>query len=142
MTVWKKKFLGKELGEIMSELLEKILKEKDKQIEELKKRLEARDTSFNKNLQNRVDKIFYALQKSIGEAIVNSVDQNYKQVFKYHKMYLDFESCSYGTSFYKVSFVDDKSVKEIKQNIADFEMQKFQESLDNFSWAVNQQDKI
>lgn len=126
----------------MSELLEKILKEKDKQIEELKKRLEARDTSFNKNLQNRVDKIFYDLQKSIGEAIVNSVDQNYKQVFKYHKMYLDFVPCSYGTSFYKVSFVDDKSVKEIKQNIADFEMQKFQESLDNFSWAVNQQDKI
>lgn len=126
----------------MSELLENALKEKDKQIEELKKRLEARDTAFNKNLQNRVDNIFYGLQKSIGEAIVNSVDQNYKQVFKYHKMYLDFESYSYGTSFWKVSFVEDKSIKEIKQHIADIEMKKFQESLDNFSWAVNQQGKL
>lgn len=126
----------------MSDEVNDLLKTKDKEIADLKKRLEARNTSFEKNLQWRADAKLHELEKSIGQAIVSTVGNDLAYAFKHSKFRLDYESSLYGKGGWRIVFLDEKERKDVSQKIADFEMKRFQESLDNFSWAVNNQNNF
>lgn len=119
--------------------LEQQLKEKQDEINELKRKLEDRNPAFNGNLLRKTDQEFRRLSVAIGESIKNVVGQELVHAFKQVPMRLDYQSYSYATSGNWVVFFSAKDEEKIKQDIADNQMKKFQESLDNFSWAVNNQ---
>lgn len=117
---------------------EQIIKDQKNEIEELKKKLANRNTSFNKNLIDRSYSELRRLEYNIGEAIKNAIGQDLIHAFKYKKMQLDYETSLYSKGVWKVSFSSEDENK-IRNEIADFQMKKFQESLDNFAWAINNQ---
>lgn len=119
----------------MSELENKI-KEQEEIIKELRKKLEDRNPAFNGNLLKRVDALAYELTKKIGDAIVGVLTPDLIHTIKYKKMYLDYDSGAYSRGHWIVRFINNESEKQFKDALADYEMKKFQESLDNFSWAV------
>lgn len=120
-----------EISEFKIEL-EKLKKEND----ELRKKLESRDIPFNKQLLNRVDSKFTDLSFNIGSAIATSAGQELINSMKNKKLIIDYNYSTYGRSGYFIRLIDDKDMKELKQYMAELELRKFQESLDNFSWAV------
>lgn len=106
-----------------------------KEIKELKKKLEDRNPAFNENLLKKTDQEFDRLSTTIGEAIRTTVGQELLYVFKSKQMRLDFDSSRYGSRGWFVCFSKEDDEK-IRSSIADLQMKKFQESLDNFAWAV------
>jgi hypothetical protein len=106
---------------------------------ELRKKLESRDVPFNKQLNSRVDTKFFDLTFNVGAAIASSAGQELISALKNKKIIINYQHNTYGKSGYYINILDDKDVKSVKDYIAELELKKFQESLDNFSWAVNNQ---
>lgn len=129
--------LATNLAAKLKEEQEKVKSQK-LEIDELRKKIEDRNPAFNGNLLRRVDSQLFELQKSIGAAIAAAVGQDLVYAFKDKKLQLSYVSSSYDRSYWHVT-IDKSDSKEISDKIANLEMKKFQESLDNFSWAVNQQ---
>lgn len=109
-----------------------------KKIEDLEKRLNDRNPAFNKNLLSRVDSEFEKMREVIGKSIAAVVDKRLLRKFEHKPMRIYLETNSYSDPKWKISF-EDKDGKEIKNELANIELRNFQESLDNFSWAVSQQ---
>lgn len=127
---------------IMTELEKKLCEDLDtlkKENQKLKKALESRDIPFNKQLLYRVDSKFYDLSYNIGAAIASAASQDLIQQLKHKKFILDYESSSYGKSGYFIRFLDHEQEKKFKELLAELELKRFQEALDNFSWAVQNQ---
>lgn len=120
-------------------ILEQQLKEKQKEIDELKKKLSDRTPAFNGNLIKRSEQKFDELCQAAGRSMQQSLGQDYIYVFKNKKFCLDFDSRPYSDKGWVINVCDEKDRKEIADKIVDVEMRKFQESLDNFAWAVNNQ---
>ena len=118
--------------------LEQQLKEKQKEIDDLKKKLEDRNPAFNGNLLMRSDKKYKELCDLIGKTINQCLGQEYTHIFIKKNMVLNYESSPFTGRGWTV-WLKDEDMKKCKSDIADIEMKKFQESLDNFSWAVNNQ---
>mgnify|MGYP000850450280 CR=1 FL=1 len=118
--------------------LELELKRKQKEINDLKAKLNNRSPGFNKNLLNRIDKRFDDLCSAIGQAIKNTTG-NESHLFSGRKLTFYYDSDSYSGSKWTVGF-DEKDTQMIKDGLADVEMRKFQESLDNFAWALQQKE--
>lgn len=114
------------------------LKRKQKEIQELKEKLNNRSPGFNKNLLNRVDKRFDDLCSAIGQAIKNTTS-NDSPLFTGRKFTIHCDDYSYNGSKWVVRF-DEKDAQAIKDSLTDVEMRKFQESLDNFAWALQQKE--
>lgn len=115
--------------------LEQQLKEKQKEIDELKKKLEDRNPAFNGNLLIKSDNTFKELCRSIGKAINQCLGQEYTHMFKGKSIRFEYESTFGGSGGWTI-YLDNKSEDEIKNKIANVELRKFQDSLDNFAWAV------
>lgn len=115
---------------------DQIIKDQQKEIEALKKKLEDRNPAFNGNLLRQANIRFFELQESVGKSIQQTVGNDLLHILKYKRMFLDLDTSSYGGRGWIVSF-DSKDENEIKGKIADIEMRKFQETLDNYAWAVN-----
>lgn len=115
---------------------DEIILDQQREIAALKKKLEDRNPAFNGNLLKRSDQKFNDLSKSMGEAIKNAIGQDLVHIVSNKKMHLYFESSMYGSSHWRVWF-NAEDEKKIKDRIADLEMERFQQSLDNFSWAIN-----
>ena len=118
--------------------LELELKRKQKEIDDLKAKLNNRSPGFNKNLLNRVDDRFNDFCSAIGLAIKNTAG-NESHLFAGRKFILHNVDYTYGGSRWVVSF-DEKDAQAIKDSLTDVEMRKFQESLDNFAWALQQKE--
>lgn len=112
-----------------------------KQLSDLKKKLDDRNPAFNGNLLSQADKEYSRLQKAIGQAIFNAAGPDATGIFKNKSMIFDYDSSIFLSSSRGgwVVYFNDKETKEIKDKLADLQMKKFQESLDNFAWAVNNQ---
>lgn len=123
-----------EISEFKIEL-EKLKKEND----ELRKKLESRDIPFNKQLMSRVDSKYFELTFNVGHAIFQSAGSDMINFLKNKELFIDYMHSSYGRSGYYIKLINDKDVKVVKQYMAELELRKFQESLDNFSWAVQNQ---
>jgi hypothetical protein len=117
--------------------MEQKIKDLEKQVKDLQKKLEDRNPAFNGNLLRKSDEQFTQLQMKIGTAIQQAVGQDLVHVFKDKRMVLDFDSSTYGGKGWSVYFIEDADNKSIKDSLANLQMKKFQESLDNFAWAVN-----
>lgn len=114
-----------------------------KQLSDLKKKLEDRNPAFNGNLLEQADREYSRLQQAIGQAIYNTVGQDATGIFKNKSMIFDYDSSGFlSSSRGWVVYFNDKETKEIKDKLADLQMKKFQESLDNFAWAVNNRSNI
>lgn len=117
---------------------EEIIINQQKEIEKLKIKLNERNNAFNKQLLNRTDNKFYELRKKIGEILEQYLDKDLLQTLENREFYIKKEYYYAANARWIAEFkIDDE--KRIKDQIADIEMKKFQESLDNFAWAVNNQ---
>lgn len=110
-----------------------------KENEALKRKLNDRDIPFNKNLLSRVDSKFLDMSFNVGQAIINSVDLNLRNKILNSKITVNYESSRYSRSGYYIRFCESKYENEFKDFMSELELKKFQESLDNFSWAVQNQ---
>lgn len=119
--------------------LEQQLIEKQKEIDSLKKKLSDRNPAFNGNLIKRSEQKFNELCESAGKAIHQNLGLEYSSAFKNKNFYLNYETGIYSGRGWVISVCDEKDRKEIADKIADIEMKKFQESIDNFAWAVQNQ---
>jgi hypothetical protein len=106
----------------------------------LRKRLEKTDFPFDKQLSKRVDSKLHELTFAIGESIAKTAGQNIISCLKNKKIVIDYWHSSYGKGGYYIRFLEEKDVNEIKDYMAELELKKFQESLDNFSWAIQKQN--
>lgn len=119
--------------------LENQLKEKQKEIDELRKKLADRNPAFNGNLLKRADRKFDELCTAVGKSMQQTLGQEYAYAFKNICFKLEYDSGFSSGKGWVVQITDEKDRKKITDNIADIEMKKFQDSLDNFSWAVKNQ---
>lgn len=110
-----------------------------KENEALKRKLNDRDIPFNKNLLSRVDSKFLDMSFNVGQAIINSIDQDLRNKILNSKIIVNYESSRYGRSGYYIRFYESKDENAFKDFMSELELKKFQESLDNFSWAVQNQ---
>lgn len=115
--------------------LEQTIKDQAEEISELKKKLSDRSQAFNGNLLSRADQKYNQICKNLGESIVNTLGQDYVHTFIHLKIALKNQSGFYGGGGWIV-YLSEEDRKKVTDLIADVEMKKFQESLDNFSWAV------
>lgn len=119
--------------------LEDQLKEKQKEIDELRKKLADRSPAFNGNLLKKADQKYDELCLSLGKAIQQCLGQDYTYIFKNNLMRLDYDSGFSSGKGWVVQIPDEKDRKKIVDQLASHEMKKFQESMDNFAWAVKNQ---
>lgn len=119
------------------EMLEQLKKENA----ELRRQLNSRDIPFNHQLLDKAGRDFYLLSRRVGEAISNSVSRDLIYSLKGKRFYLDYHNNSYGSSDhgYLISFVDKKDEESFINLMAELEMKKFKESLENFSWVLQNQ---
>lgn len=90
---------------------------------------------FTKNLATKADKDLIAFQKELAIAVKKIAEKyglNSREHFSiryscYHSAYVGVEP--------NVQFVDE-DLKKIKQHFSTMAMEKFQEALNNFAWAV------
>lgn len=115
--------------------IEKLKKEN----EELRKKLSERNSTFTSQLGRRVGSKFFDLTFDVGKAIENAIGQEMMNRLKGNDIYIDHHYSSYGKSGYFIRFSKNEDEKNFKQHMEEIELRKFQESLDNFSWAVNNQ---
>lgn len=119
--------------------LEDQLKEKQKEIDELRKKLADRNPAFNGNLLKRADRKFNELCTAVGKSMQQTLGQEYTYAFKSICFKLEYDSGCSTNRGWVVYVLNGEDRKKIVDNIADIEMKKFQESMDNFSWAVKNQ---
>lgn len=119
--------------------LEQQLKEKQIEIDQLKKKLADRNPAFNGNLIKRSEQKLDELCQTVGKLIQQALGQDYTYAFKNKKFTLDYDSGFSSGKGWVIYICDEKDRKDIADKIADQEMKKFQESIDNFAWAVQNQ---
>lgn len=119
----------------MENEIEKLKKEN----EELRNKLSERNSTFTEQLGKRVDSKFADLTFRIGEAIRQNVGNDLMHSLRDKLIDIDYDHSSYGKSGYFIRFSKNEDEKNFKQHMEEIELRKFQESLDNFSWAVNNQ---
>lgn len=125
---------------IEPKLLEHQLAEKQKEIDQLKKKLADRNPAFNGNLIKRSEQKFDELCQAVGKSMQQALGQDYTYAFKNKKFVLDYDSGFSLGKGWVIYIFDEKDRKEIADKIADVEMKKFQDSMDNFAWAVQNQN--
>lgn len=120
--------------------MEQILKEKDAEIATLKKRLADRNPVFNSNLLDMAEREVRRIELAVGAAIAQALGKELVHALKCKKISLHFETSLYGpASGWVIIFTNKEDRKDFAEVIADMEMKKFKESLDNFAWAVQSQ---
>lgn len=103
----------------------------------LRKALESRESTFNKQLEKRVNEKFYDLSFIIGEAIASVADRDLVNQLKNKVFHLEYSHSTYGKSGYFIRFQKKEEEKELKLFMEEMELKKFQESVDAFSWVVS-----
>lgn len=115
--------------------LQNKIKAQEAEISELKRKLSDRNPAFNGNLLRKADQAFNEITYAIGSSIHNCLDRELVNAFSNIPMIFRYESSYVGTGKYVVH-IDKAHAEAIKDKIADWQMSKFQSSLDNFAWAV------
>ena len=107
------------------------------QVKDLKQKLEQKSPVFADNLNRKAKTEYNRLCEAMGEAIHKAVGRDLVHLFKSRKFVLGYDSDYSGTGRGWVVYIQEKNdTDKIIEGLEQIEMRKFQESLDNFAWAV------
>lgn len=107
------------------------------ELQELKAKLSSRNSAFDRNLERRVTNRYNELLNDIDRGIVSQLGDN-KSIFDGKTMrFYSVRGDSYNgyKTEYHITIQNGESDK-IKEKLYELELKGFQDSLDNFAWAV------